>query len=172
MAPLRLAAVSLAALSALSAACGSKKDGGPAVGVSGVPAPVARFSYDSLDDRPVSSDAMRGRVAVLAFVTTYDLASQAQVDFVAALAKRDPRPACAVVALQPKSERELVEQYVQALGVSFSAAMVDVGATGFGDVRVPTVIVLDAAGRIALRKEGIVKGDELARAVSAAAGAR
>lgn len=151
------------------AACGSKKDPGPPIGVSGVSAPVAQFSYDSLDARPLSSDSMRGKVGVLAFITTYDLASQALMNFVVQVAKSEPRGMYGMVALQPRADRELVEQFRDTLNVTFPSAMADVAGTGFGEVRVPTVIVLDPAGKIAFRKEGIVKGDELRRAIESAA---
>jgi len=155
---------------ALLAGCGSKKDATP-VGISGIAAPVAQFSYDSLDERAVSSDAMRGKVAVLAFVTTYDLASQAVVNFVMEAAKHEPDVKFAMVALEDRASRELVEGYRDGLRVAFPVAMTDVGHTGFGEVHVPTVIVLDAAGKIAFRKEGIVKGDELHRAIDSASAA-
>jgi hypothetical protein len=43
--------------------------------------PALEFEFDSLDERPVSSAAMRGKPSVLAFVTTSSLAAQAQVIF-------------------------------------------------------------------------------------------
>ena len=150
-------------------ACGSKKDPGPPIGMSGVSSsPIAEFVYDSLDQRAVSSDAARGKVAVLAFITTYDLASQANVNFVIDVAKRDPNPFYAVVDIEDRAQRELVESYRDQLNIKFPVAMTDVGHTGFGEVRVPTVIVLDPKGKVAFRKEGIVKGDEIRRAIDSA----
>jgi hypothetical protein len=136
--------------------------------MSGVSSPIAEFNYDSLDTRAVSSDAARGKVAVLVFMTTYDLASQANVNFVIDVAKRDSQPFFAMVALEDRAQRELVESYRDQLNVKFPVAMTDVGRTGFGEVRVPTVIVLDPTGKIAFRKEGIVKGDELRHAIDSA----
>jgi len=152
----------------IGAACGSKKDTTP-VGLSGVSSsPIAEFKYDSLDARAVSSDAARGKVVVLAFITTYDLASQANANFVIEVSKQDPNPFYVVVALEDRAQRELVESYRDQLNIKFPVAMTDVGHTGFGEVRVPTVIVLDPKGKIAFRKEGIVKGDELRRAIDSA----
>jgi predicted transcriptional regulator len=47
--------------------------------------------------------------------------------------------------------------------------MAELAQTGFGEVHVPTLIVLDPTGKIAFRKEGIVKGDEIHRAIDSAA---
>lgn len=164
----------IAALSVL--ACCSAKPSMPPVGISGPPSPAAtaaRFAFDSLDDRPVSSDAMKGKVAVIVFVTTYDWASQAEIDFIVPIAKRgDPRVTFAMVALQGRGDRELVESYRDALGVTFPSALADVAsasAAGLGEVRsVPTTIILDAEGKLAFHKEGLVKGDELRRVIERA----
>src|SRR5262245_17346541 len=74
-----------------AAACGGKSRAGEApigmshVAASGVETQRAEgavdFAFDSLDARPVSSAAMRGKVSVLGFFTTYDLGSQAQVNY-------------------------------------------------------------------------------------------
>lgn len=148
------------------AGCGGSK--GPPAGASLAEAngPIA-FSYDSLDARPVSSAAFRGKVSVLAFVATGDLASQAQVDFLAAMAKNDgDRVNYALVALQDVTARELVEGYRDALEVTFPVALGDTATTAgggpFGDVHsVPSVVVLDVEGRIAWRKTGLAKADEI-----------
>lgn len=148
--------------------CGSKKDPGPPVGMSGVSSPVAEFAYDSLDARAVSSDAARGKVGVLMFITTYDLASQANVNFLIDVAKHDPAPFYAIIDLEDRAQRELVESYRDQLNIKVPVAMSDVGRTGFGEVRVPTTIVIDPKGKIAFRKEGLIKGDELRHAIDSA----
>ena len=149
------------------AACGGPK--GPPAGIS-VPeanAPV-EFSYDSMDARPVSGVAFRGKVSVIAFITTGDMwASQAQVNFLIAMAKNDgDKVNYALVALQDGTSRELVEAYRDALKVTFPVALGDTATTAgggpFGDVHmVPSVVILNAEGRIAWRKAGLTKSDEL-----------
>lgn len=149
------------------AGCGGPK--GPLAGVS-VPeanAPI-EFSYDSIDARPVSSAAFRGKVTVIAFITTGDMwNSQAQVAFLMAMAKNDgDKVNYALVALQDGSSRELVEAYRDALKLTFPVALGDTATTAgggpFGDVHmVPSVVVLDREGRIAWRKTGLAKADEL-----------
>jgi hypothetical protein len=130
------------------------------------------FAFDSLDDRPVSSEATRGKVTVLVFVTTGSLLAQAQVDYVVAMAKNDvDRVNYAVVALETRDNRELVELYRKALSIPFPAAMADAGtmagAGGFHDVSaVPVTVVLDEAGRVAFRADGrVAKSDEIRAAM-------
>ena len=164
-------ATSSALLLAL-AACGgsgdSKRQETPA-GVSVPPSsPPVTFSFDSLDDRPVSSEVSRGKPAVLAFVTTGSLPAQAQADFMVTMSANDgDRVFYAVVSLDPRENRELVEIYRKSLGIKFPVAMADdatrAGTGPFGDVTmVPVTILLDRLGRVVWRVEGrVAKSDEL-----------
>lgn len=135
------------------------------------PGALVDFAYDSLDARPVSSRATRGKVTVLAFVTTYDLGSQAQVNYLVAMSKHDgDRVNYVLVALEKKAERELVEVYKTNLGVTFPVALADeptiAGGGPFGDVhRIPTVVILDRAGKLAFKKTGLSKADEIRAAM-------
>jgi hypothetical protein len=137
-------------------------------------APPVDFAFESIDERPVSSEAMRGMPTVLSFVTTSSLSSQAQVDFLVAMAKHDQgveKVRYAVVALEPSGNRELVEMYKKALSIPFPVALADgptlAGASPFGDVSaVPVTVVLDRAGRVAWRIEGrVVKSQEMRAAL-------
>jgi hypothetical protein len=156
----------------LACACGGGRGAEDAVGASHAPRRGAiEFSYDSLDERLVNSKATRGRPTVLAFVATYDLKSQAQVDYVAAMAKHDgDHVNYAVVALEIPENRELVEtfrKFVESkFGVSLTTAMADpatiAGAGPFGDVHVvPTVVVLDREGNITWQHTGLAKSDDI-----------
>ena len=160
------------------AACtgGGPKAADAPVGASTVAGPAldgrpVQFAYDSLDERPVTSDAMRGRPSVIAFVTTWDLSSQAEIDFLVPMAKNDAgHVSYAMVALQEREDRELVELYAQKLGVAFPVALADkatiAGGGPFGDVHaVPTVVVLDREGRIAWEHVGLAKGNEIRTAL-------
>ena len=154
--------------------CGSSKPP-PPIGVSTVQStertPPVRFEYDSLDERPVSSAAMKGKMGVIAFITTWDLSSQAQVDFLVAMAKRDgDQVAYALVVLQPRRDRELIELYRSKLSVTFPVALGDAetisGSGVFGDVHaVPTVAIVDRQGRLVWRNVGLVKADEIRREI-------
>ncbi len=156
------------------AACKSQPPPEAPVGLSGdtrqalTPLLAAKpFSFDSLDERPVSSSAFVGRPAVIAFVSTGDIVSQAQVSFLVPMANRDgDRVHYAAVALHPRKEIVLVESWRSTLGVGFPVALADGAATGpggpFGDIpAVPTVVILDAQGRIAWKHTGLAKNDEI-----------
>jgi hypothetical protein len=160
----------------LSPACGGQgaaRPVTPPVGASVVASvPPVDFAFDSLDARAVSSAATRGKVTVLVFVTTGSLIAQAQVDFLVAMAKHDAdRVNYAVVALEARDNRELVELYSRSLSLPFPVAMADAptlaGAGPFGDMTaVPVTLVLDRAGRVALRAEGrVARSDELRAAM-------
>ena len=156
---------------AVVAGCGPKAAEAP-VGVSDKPGatfpdkPVS-YAFDTLDERPVSSSAHRGKLSVLVFVTTGDIVGQAQVDYLVAMAKNDgAKVNYSLVALHPRKEIPIVEAYISALKVEFPVALGDasvMSAAGpFGEISaVPTVIVLDPEGRIMWKHTGLAKADEL-----------
>lgn len=151
--------------------CGPKAPE-PVVGVSDKPGPAlpaspVAYVFDTLDERPVSSAAHRGKPTVLTFVTTGDIVGQAQVDYLVAMAKNDgAKVNYALVAMHPRKEITLVEAYMSALKVEFPVALGDRSAMSpqgpFGEIAaVPTVIVLDREGRIVWKHTGLAKSDEL-----------
>lgn len=165
----------LSLLFAVVAACGPKQADGPPVGVStkegtALPPsdqPVA-YAFDPLDDdRPVSSEAHRGKPTVLAFITTGDIICQAQMGFLNAMAKHDGgQVVYAAVAVHPRREIVLVEAYRKSLDVEFPLALGDAAAiapTGpFGEIpAVPTVVVLDRVGRLVWKHTGLAKAEEI-----------
>ena len=125
------------------------------------------FTFDSLDARPVSSEAARGRVAVLAFVATWDLSSQAEVNYLVAMAKHDESSVYyALIALDDPKNRELVEAYEKTLAVTFPVAMADAETiAGRGPIpgvnQLPTVVVLDRAGKVVFQRSGLSKPEEI-----------
>jgi hypothetical protein len=160
-------------LAVLCCACGSSTTAAPPPGVSTVALQAAvDFRFESLDDRPVNAESTRGKPTVLVLVTTGSLPAQAQVDYLVGMAKNDgDRVNYAVVALEPRENRELVEIYRKSLKVTFPVAMADdrtlAGASPFGDVTVvPVTLVLDRSGRVTWRSDGrVVKSDELRQAM-------
>jgi cytochrome oxidase Cu insertion factor (SCO1/SenC/PrrC family) len=163
-----MACVALAA--SVAVACGASAPEAVApVGVSvGSSAARIEFKYDSLDERPVTSDAMRGKPTLVTFVQTGSLWGQAQVSYMVAMAKNDgDRVNYVLIALEPRQSRELVEEYAKSLHVTFPVALGDqatlLGASLFGEVRgIPTTVLLDRVGRIVWRAEGrVAKSDEL-----------
>jgi hypothetical protein len=133
--------------------------------------PAPSFAFESLDARPVSSAAFAGAPVVLAFITTWDLLSQAEVRFLVEMNKRDAgKVGYAAVCLQEAKDRELIEVYRSTLGVTFPVAIADrgtiAGAGPFGDVQtVPTVVVLDGSGRVRFQKVGLAKPEEIRAAL-------
>ncbi len=131
------------------------------------PTKPTAYVFDSLDDRPVSSAAHRGKPTVMAFVTTGDIVGQAQVDFLVAMAKTDgAKVNYAVIAMHPRKEIVLVAAYISALKIEFPVALgapAAMSSSGpFGEIdAVPTVIVLDREGKIAWKHTGLAKSDEL-----------
>jgi cytochrome oxidase Cu insertion factor (SCO1/SenC/PrrC family) len=165
--------VSAALAFVLLSACAAKSSG-PPVGLStktdGNVLPIDKttaYEFDSLDQRPVSSAAFRGKPSVIVFVTTGDLVGQAQVDYLVRMAQNDgARVNYAMVALHPRKEAVLVDAYRQTLNVDFPVALAGAGATGptgpFGDISaVPTLVLLDREGRIMWKHTGLAKNDEI-----------
>jgi hypothetical protein len=130
------------------------------------------FTFDAVGDPPVTADATRGLPTVISFITTSSLSSQAQADFLVAMAKHDgDRVHYALVVLESQENRELVELYKKALSIPFPVAVADAqtlaGAGAFGNVSaVPVTVLLDRSGRVVFRAEGrVVKSDEMRAAM-------
>ncbi len=166
------AIVIAASLSLSLGACVKSVPAAEPVGVTGTEpssllAKEVAFTFESLDERPVSSAAARGKVAVLAIVTTWDLTSQAQVNFLNAMVKNDgDKVFYALIAVQEGSSKGLVGAYARSLSVTCPVAVVDPVALNarapFGEIRqVPTVVVLDRAGRVAWMRTGLAKSEEI-----------
>jgi hypothetical protein len=103
------------------------------------------------------------------FVTTYDLASQAQARFLSGIVLRHgPSIHAAAVVLEPAENRPLILAFRDALRLHYPVAMGDAslvaGEGPFGDVRaVPSTVVLDSEGRLVWRHVGLSKEDEIER---------
>jgi hypothetical protein len=157
------------------ASCGGGQGSAPSVSVGSSDRgrdAAAHFVFDSLDERTVSSAAFRGRPTVLTFMTTGNVASQAQVSYLAAMARHDAgHVQYAAVSLDPRSNRELVEIYRQKLELPFPVALADdetsSGRGPFGDLRgVPTTFILDPSSHVVWRHEGLAKAEEIRAALS------
>lgn len=130
--------------------------------------PTLRYEFTALDGSKISSDASLGRNTVIAFLTSYGGASQAQARFLASLAHDHvPRTNCYAIFTERSDNRPLVELFVQVLNLRIPAAQVeyaDLKGGPFADVvGVPTVFILDRGGHIVWRKVGVATQDELER---------
>ena len=126
------------------------------------------FNYELVDGKgALTPGPLRGKPTVLIFVTTYDLASQAEARFLTGVLRRhrDGIHAAAIV-LEPPANLPLILAYRDALKLEYPVALGDVplisGEGPFGDVRaVPSVVVLDSEVRLVFRRIGLTKEEEI-----------
>ena len=139
-------------------------------------APVARgapiaYAFDSLDEREVSFEALKGRATVVLFIATYGDASIVQARFAKrVLAEHAPRINVAAVFMEPIENRPLARIFRDTVGLPYPLAMADpstiAGRGAFAGVdTVPSVVVLDHEGREVWRKVGVAHADELIKAL-------
>ncbi|HKQ71009.1 MAG TPA: TlpA family protein disulfide reductase [Polyangiaceae bacterium] len=127
-----------------------------------------QFRYELVDGKGwLASEMLRGRPTVLAFLTTYDLGSQAEARFLAGVAKRHvPRINAAAIVLETPQNRPLMVAFRDALRLDYPVAIGDSGLIRgegpFGDVHVvPSVVVLDAESRLVRKHFGLAKEDDI-----------
>lgn len=128
---------------------------------------VAEYSFGGVDGQLIGSRAMRDRVTVLLFVTTFDLGSQVQAKRLEGLYRgHAPRLNALAVALEPPRNVDLARSYREVLELSYPIAMADPatlsGEGPFGDVRtVPTWVILDRRGVVREVVQGPLSPQEL-----------
>jgi hypothetical protein len=138
-----------------------------------VSGPAVSFSYETLDGKTLSSASVAGRVTVLGFITTYDVASQAEVRFIVGLGREHaPRLNVGFIVLEPKTNQLLIDAFASALSIPYPVAIADpetiAGRGPFvGLHHVPSVVILDREGREAWRHLGLIEQKELEQAVRA-----
>ncbi len=136
------------------------------------------FSYYAVGGAPVSSASLRGRVTAVLFVTTYDSASQLEVQELQGIVRRHvPRINALVVVLEQPQYASLLPVYAESLGLTIPVAIADYatlsGEGPFGRIaRVPTLVLLDRQGAERWRAEGTISGGTMARQVRALTGDR
>lgn len=132
------------------------------------------FSFGTTEGELFGSAATRGRSTAVLFVTTFDLASQAQARFLNELFKEHrPHPHVLAVVLEPPMHRVLAEAFRTSLGLDYPVALANPttlsGDGPFGEIfGVPTLVVLDASGRVAFRSTGAVNKQTMDAAFTAA----
>jgi hypothetical protein len=126
------------------------------------------FQYQLIDGRSwLASESLRGRPAVLGFLTSYDLASQAQARFLNGIARRlGGRVQVGAIMLERIENRPLIIAFRDGLDLSYPVAMGDpdliAGRGPFGDVQaVPATVVLDAEARLVWKKLGLTAEEEI-----------
>jgi hypothetical protein len=135
--------------------------------------PPLRFSYRAIDGRPISTESLTNRVSVIGFLTTYDVHSQAEARLLVAIERHHtPRVNVAALMLEAPENLPLVEAFSASLGLGYPVAIADAatiaGEGAFAGLHhVPSVVVLDRAGREAWRHVGFVNEAALEAAVRA-----
>lgn len=136
------------------------------------------FSFSGYNQEVVSSATTRGRVTLLVFVTTYDMASQVLLRRISEVMVRFvPRINAAAVVLEAPRYAELLPAYRDSLRLPFPVVMSDFatqqGRGPFASIQhVPTVLVLDRMGREMARRQGLLAVDEIERELTRAGGNR
>jgi hypothetical protein len=153
--------------------------GGAATNAPAEPAPLERgravsYAWGTTDGGVVSAETLQGRATVLLFVTTFDLASQAQAKHLEDLYRtHKPRINAVAVVMEPPKYAPLASSFAEVLGLSYPVALADDatrnGQGPFGAVSsVPSWVVLDREGRPVLARAGVLAPQELAQGVRAA----
>ena len=141
------------------------------VGVGGEP---IYFSFGTTEGKEFSSEVTRGRVTAVLFVTTFDLASQAEARHLNDVQRtHSPRLNAGVVVLEAPKYATFAEVFRTSLGLGYPVAIADAGtlagAGPFGSVdRVPTLVVLDRDGREVARLVGLTTAAQIESAVETA----
>jgi hypothetical protein len=118
------------------------------------------FAYSAPNGDGFTSEMARGRATVLVFLTTYDLASQAQARRIDEVVRSHrPRANAAAILLEAPRYGIFAQTFRETLGLSYPVVLADhatlQGHGPFGRLGVvPTVIILDARGRVRFRHDG------------------
>jgi hypothetical protein len=155
------------------ASCGERRPPEATNAIQPVTGPLVRYSFQAVDGRPISTRSMANRVTVIGFLATYDVPSQVEARFLAMLERRhSPKINVAALVLEAPENQPLVEAFVTSLRLEYPIAMADAatiaGEGPFAGLHhVPSVVVLDRAGREAWRHAGLVNEAVLEAAVRA-----
>jgi hypothetical protein len=128
---------------------------------------VQRYVFGTTDGGEISAEGMRGRVTVLVFVTTFDLASQVAAKRVNQLLHAHrPRINAAAVVLEAAKYAPLADVFRSSLELSYPVAIADLTtleqSSTLGEVRsVPVIVVLDREGREVVRWAGAFSTSQL-----------
>jgi len=151
-----------------AAACASEAPPPQPVFASVARSAPLHFQYQLTDGKSwLASESLRGRPTLLGFLTTYDLASQAQARFLNGIARRlGARVHIGAVMLERIENRPLIIAFRDGLNLGYPVAMGDAdlisGGGPFGDVHVvPSLVVLDADGRLVWKKLGLTVEEEI-----------
>lgn len=131
---------------------------------------VVEYSFGGIDGEVINSWENQGRVTVLLFVTTFDIASQAQARRLEDLVRTHvPRLNAVAVVLEAPRYVSLARTFRDVLDLHYPVAMVDQHAISehpiLANVKaVPTWLILDQKGRLSAVRSGAYAPEELEQA--------
>ncbi len=169
----RLRFIVFALVLALTSSCGSRPSPAPKGGTDR-DGQVLEFSLPNPDGELVRSKNLRDRVTVLLFLTTFDIASQAQARRLEDLYRtHTPRINAIGVVVEAPRYSDLVAEYRASLGLSYDLVMGERQVLDehpvFRRVKsVPAWIILDREGTVKSSASGALTLDELEELVRAA----
>jgi hypothetical protein len=161
-------AFAVVALAACSPPAEPARDPAAVISPSGAP---LTFTYETLDGKQLTSDSLRGRITVIAFLTTYDFTSQAEARFLSSLTHRHvPRINAAALILEAPENLPLVQAFASTLALPYPVAMADsatiAGEGPFSGLHhVPSIVILDREGREVYRHVGLIEEAALDQAI-------
>ncbi len=172
--PLRLRSgrarlVALLAAGCLAAACGGtgQRSGQPPEASHSPREPSGvRLTVHTPDGEPIAIEGFRGSRLLLFFFTTYDIASQVEMERLTRYAAGHPEFKIVGIALQPNAET-LLGLYEDYLDIPFPVAHDPTGRVmeGLSDLglipAVPSFILLDEKGRAVARHTGATTAEVL-----------
>lgn len=132
------------------------------------------FEFEAPDGQQLSSAETRGRVTVLLLIATFDMASQLSSRQANELLHTfTPRINVGAVIMEPAQYGQLKQTYQETLELDYPVVMADHatlnGRGPFGEVpHIPTLVVLDRAGRESARLLGPVSMEAIEDAIRAA----
>jgi hypothetical protein len=132
------------------------------------------YAWGTTDGGVVTSDGLQGRATVLLFVTTFDLASQAQAKHLEDLYRsHQPRINAVAVVMEPPKYATLASSFAEVLGLSYPVAIADDatrdGHGPFGAITsVPSWVVLDREARPVFAHAGAVSTAQIERQLRSA----
>jgi hypothetical protein len=133
--------------------------------------PPLSFAFETLEGKPLTSESLRGRITVVAFLTTYDFSSQAEARFLSSIAHRHaPRLNAAALILEAPENLPLAVAFTATLGLPYPVALADsatiAGEGAFAGLHhVPSIVILDREGREAYRHVGLIDEPALEQAI-------
>jgi hypothetical protein len=145
-----------------------------AIGTATVVAPgaVPEFAFAAFDGSRITSESLRGRMTVVGLGASSDDPSLAQARFLSLLLRRHvPRLNVLLLMLEPAANEPLARLFASTLDLRYPVAMADaatVAGTGVfpGLHHVPSVVLLDRAGREVWRHVGLIDAERLSREIA------